>query len=321
MAQDGVVCTSIPIAELTDEVYNTYNGSFIVMPFDMSFCFNHFYVARKWRYEARKPSVFYTTIEGDVLNPSMYEWIKRDLDFIANSQYTKAKLTSAGYKVREVVYHGIDLNLYDYRKYDDDAKLVREKLGFSPNDFVVLYIASSHPRKCHDLASQTASILQNLDQSIKIVVVSDSGAVKFYKDLNNVVVLTDFGNLGEEFMPILYKVADIYAQFSCAEGFALPVLEALAMGKLVVHPKYIPLTEITTDSTSVRVPIMKKKWVQGGGSAILFELHEYSPQAFANAILKAKEIVSTDPSIHDKCRKRAEEFDMFKVYKPLSKYF
>jgi glycosyltransferase involved in cell wall biosynthesis len=317
---DGILCSFIPISELTIEVYDSYNGSLMVMPFDLSFCFNYFYIARKWRCEVKKPTAFYTTIEGDVLNPSIYEWVHRDLEFIANSQYTKNKLVASGYKVRDVIYHGIDLNLYDYRKYDDDAKTVREKLGFKPDDFLVLYIASSHPRKCHDLASQTATILQKLDPSIKIVVVSDSNVSKFYGDLNNVVLLTDFGNLGEEFMPILYKTADIYAQFSCIEGFGMPVLEALSMGRLVAHPRYMPLTEITTDDTSVRVPIVKKRWVQGGGSAITYEFNVYEPSMFASSIIKAKELVKTDPSIPDRCRKRAEDFDMFKVYKPFTKY-
>jgi glycosyltransferase involved in cell wall biosynthesis len=321
VAQDGIVCTTIPILELVEEAYKNYNGSLIVIPFDLSLCLNYFVVARTWKFNYGKPIAFYTTIEGDVYNPSMYEWVRRDLEFIANSQYTKNKLSRHGYRVPDVIYHGIDLNLYDYTKYGDDAKVVREKLGFKPDDFVVLYIASSHPRKCHDLAAQTTKILQEVDKSIKIVVVSDSTAQRYYSGVNNVMLLTDFGNLGEEFMPILYKVADIYAQFSCAEGFGLPILESLAMGKLVVHAKYMPLTEITTDDTSVRVPVVKRRWIQGGGSAILFEMNIYEPQMFASAIIKAKERVLTEPSLPDKCRKRAEEFDMHKVYKPFTKYF
>jgi glycosyltransferase involved in cell wall biosynthesis len=127
--------------------------------------------------------------------------------------------------------------------------------------------------------------------------------------------------MDESTIPALYKAVDAYAQFSCAEGFGLPVLEALAMGKLVVHANYMPLSEITTPETSVRVKPIKKKYVEGGGSAILFEFYDYEVKDFAEAMLKAKELVQTDPSIADKARKRALEFDAYKLYKAFAKYF
>jgi len=319
--EDGIICDIVPLTELDHHIYTSHNGSLIFIPFDLSFCLNYFYHAWKWIYEHRKRVAFYTTIEGDVMNPSMYEWIRRDLRFIANSKYTETKLRTAGFNVNEVIYHGIDLDLYDYRKYDEDAKMFREKLGLSKNDFVVLYIASSHPRKCHDLARQTALILEKIDPSIKLVVLTDENASALYRDSKNVVVLTDFGGFEESNMPVLYKSADIYAHFSCSEGFGLPVLEALSMGKMVVHPNYIPLNEITTPDTSVRVKVIKRRYIEGGGSAIVYELNIYDPSKFAEAIVEARKIVESEPSLPDRCRERASYFDMRKIYKSFVKYF
>ena len=321
MASDDIICDFLNPSMLDKQTLNQFDASLTVMPFDLAPCFNYFYNYWRWRYELKKPSIFYTTIEGDVLNPNTYEWIKRDLDFVANSRYTESKLRKGGYKVRELIYHGIDLNLYDPSKYDEDAKKVRERLGFSQNDFVFLYIASSHPRKCHDKASQVMRILEKRDPSIKLVVLTDEKATSYYQGISNTVVLTDFGSIDESSIPALYRAVDAYAQFSCIEGFGMPVLEALAIGKLVVHVSYMPLTEITTPDTSVRVKPVKRRFVEGGGSAILYELYDYDPSDFAEAMIKAKQIVQSDPSIVDKARKRAQEFDAQKLYKGFTKYF
>jgi glycosyltransferase involved in cell wall biosynthesis len=321
LAGEEIFCDFLEPSVIDLSPLSEYDGSLTVMPFDLAPCFTYFYTYWMWKQYTKKPSIFYTTIEGDVLNPHMYEWVKRDLDFVANSRYTEMKLKKHGYRVKEVIYHGIDLNLYDPSKYDEEAKKLREKLGFSQNDFVFLYVASSHPRKCHDKAAATMKILEKIDPSIKLVVLTDELATKYYKDVNNVLLLTDFGSIDEATMPALYKAVDAYAQFSCAEGFGLPVLEALAMGKLVVHVNYMPLTEITTPETSVRVKPIKRKYVEGGGSAILYEFYDYEAKDFAEAMIRAKELVSTDPSIADKARKRASEFDAYKLYKAFVKYF
>jgi len=321
LASEEIFCDFLEPSVTEIENLSQYDGSLTVMPFDLAPCFSYFYNYWIWKKQLNKPSIFYATIEGEVLNPHLYEWVKRDLDFVANSKYTEMKLKKHGYKVKEIIYHGIDLNLYDPSKYDEEAKKLREKLGFTQNDFVFLYIASSHPRKCHDKAAATMKILEKVDPSIKLVVLTDANAARLYKDVNNVLILTDFGSVDETMIPALYKAVDAYVQFSCIEGFGMPVLEALAMGKLVVHTNYMPLSEITTPETSVRVKPTKKKYVEGGGSTILYEFFDYEPKDFADAMIKAKELVKTDPSIADKARKRAEEFDAQKLYKAFTKYF
>ena len=321
LAGDDIICDFLDPSIGDLNILSQYDGSLTVMPFDLAPCFSYFYNYWIWKRHVKKPSLFYTTIEGEVLNPSIYEWVKRDLDFIANSRYTWEKLRKRGYRVIDTIYHGIDLNLYDPSKYDDDAKKIRGKIGLLHNDFAFLYIASSHPRKCHDKASQVMRQLEKKDPSIKLVVLSDNNVERYYKDLGNVILLTDFGNIDEAMIPALYKACDAYAQFSCIEGFGLPLIEALAMGKLVVHTNYMPLSEITTPETSVRVKPTKRKLVEGGGSSIVFEFFDYEATDFADAMIKAKQLVQSDPSIVDKARKRAQEFDAYKLYKEFTKYF
>lgn len=304
--EDAIICAT---------KHEVHDGLITVMPVDLAWCMPHIYTT--YRYKASgKPAYFYGTVEGRIMGAHGHAWISRDIEFIANSEYTAKKLKEVSFRIKDIIPHGIFLEDY---LVDDDKRIdirnkTRDEYGFKQDDFLVLYIASGHRRKCHDLASRTAKSLAKKDPTIKLVVVTDDNGAKRYSNLDNVVIIRNFGGLSELDIRNLYIMSDLYAQFSCSEGFGMPVLEALACGLMVVHPDYKPLSEITTKDTSVRVEIQTIKYYREL-SNIEFELHMYDPVEFANAIIKAKEIVLTDrESITKKAIERAKEFDARKLY-------
>jgi len=285
----------------------------IVMTFNPGIALPYFYLA--WNLVNHgKRVIFYTTVEGPVKIFSHEEWIVRDLTYTANSLYTFRKLVESGARVDRVIYHGV--SVARIRRYRDQHRYVRKYLGFSEEDFIVGYVAGGYRRKGHDLFAKVINIVSERDPTIKFAVITDHNGASYYENVENVVIIPDFGKLPESIIYGFYHAIDLYAQASLSEGFGLPVVEALAAGKPVVHADYDPLSEITTPGTSFRVPVTSIEYVRDIGS-ILFEHHIYDPKEFADTIIYAKEEVTRDRErFESRCVRRAEKFDVVKTYKP-----
>lgn len=297
---------------VTPSFYKDADHIIVVMPFDSVHATTYFYLA--WELKNRGKNVmFYTTIEGKPIIHNYSEWVRRDLTYIANSEYTKEKLEEADVKVEGVVYHGVDMR--EMRAFAWKGEMIRQMLGFKQDDFVVGYIANPTYRKGHHIFPEVIRRVGQKDPSIKFVVITDPSVRSYYEGLNNVLLETKFGGLTRDTIAGYYHGFDLYAQVALIEGFGMPVLEALAAGKMVVHADYKPLTEITTPDTSIRVPVLTKEY-RKEGSGILFELHYYNPEDFANAIIEAKQKILTEgDQIKKRAKERAKEFDIRKTYK------
>jgi glycosyltransferase involved in cell wall biosynthesis len=289
-----------------------FDSAIIVMPVDLVWCVGYFYLWYRIS-TLGKPVLYYGTIEGEVKNPQRYMWVRDRLWFIANSNYTKRKLENAGFEVKDVIYHGVKTDFFS--DADLYGRRIREKIDRSGDKFIVGYIASSHVRKGHMLAAKVMERVKKRDRSIRFLVVSEIQAKRYYENLDNVIFIPSFGKLTEDGVKAFYGALDLYAHFALAEGFGLPVLEALAAGRMVVHAMYEPLTEITTRSVSFRVPVRTILWYSEV-SGINFELHVYDVDDFADTIIEAKETIMRmkKDEIRDLTRSRASEFDVRRVY-------
>ncbi len=222
-------------------------------------------------------------------------------------------MREVGARIDAVVYHGVDIE--EIQRYSYRRNFVRKWLGLKEDDFVVGYIAGCYPRKGHHVFPEAIKIVRERDPSIKFVVVTKEKCVDFYSGLDNVVVVPEFGQLTDDTILSMYHAFDLYTQASLSEGFGLPVVEALAAGKPVVHVDYNPLSEITDEKTSFRVPVMARDFKDEGGG-ILYELHYYDPNDLAQAILYAKyEILRNREEYAARCIERAKLFDIRRVYK------
>ncbi|MHC1594329.1 MAG: glycosyltransferase [Methanotrichaceae archaeon] len=298
-------------ARADPRLYNETDVAIVVMTFDPAWIVPYAYVARALKVRGKRV-FFYTTVEGRIRRVHGDEWIYRDLSFVANSNYTKEKLVEAGARVDRVVYHGVRVDAV--RAYRWKARALRQQLGLSEDDFVVGYVAGGYMRKGHDVFAEVCRIVQQRDPSIKIVVLTDKRGADHYGNTENVILVPEFGKLSNDMVYGLYHVFDLYAQASLSEGFGMPILESLAAGKPVVHADYAPLSEITTPRTSFRVRVVDVVYRREMG-AIEYELHQYDPKEFAEAILYAKdEVLRNRDEYEARCLERAMEFDARKVY-------
>jgi len=288
-----------------------HDAAIIVMTFNLVWGGPFFFTCRNYLSNG-KPCIFYTTLEGPVKRTFGDEWIFKYLDFVANSQYTKEKIESAGGSVVDVIYHGVDVDSIAEAKRLGVLK--RGELGIDVSDAVLLYVAAGYPRKGHYIFSRAVDLFHEINPEAKVVILTDQAGAKHYTPRKNLIVLDQFGQLPYEEVIAYFHMADVYVQASLGEGFGLPVLEALASGKLVVHPDYRPLSEITDEETSVRVPV-KRTEIVDGGDGMFYEYHYYDPQEMANAMSVAIDLLSEKKEeIARKAYERAKLFDLDNVY-------
>lgn len=293
-------------------LYRDLDAVIIVMTFDTFWAVGYFLICYNVMSKGKK-CIFYTTVEGDPIRYQGDDWIYRELKFIANSEFTKERLQLIGAEVTKVIHHGIDVHKIYQCKFM--RNLYRGGLGLKDDDFMVLYIAGAYMRKGHEYLAQAIKYVNKKDPSIKFVIFTQPKAKPVYFGLKNTLVITDFGSLDESDIYALYHSCDLYVQASLSEGFGLPVLEALSAGKPVVHPDYKPLTEITDERTSFRVPVKTiTKGRDVGG--ILFLLHHYDPEEMGEVIINAKEeVIKRRNEFEEACVERAMKFNMWDKYK------
>lgn len=292
----------------------SYFGVIVVMTFDPAWISPFAFFCREVMSEGVR-CLFYTTIEGNAKKIHGDTWIYRDLSYIANSRYTAKKLQEAGARVSGILRHGVRVEEVQAFKMMKDE--IRSKLGVSQNDFLVGYLAAGYMRKGHSLFSRVAQEVMKRDQEIKVAILTDEKGAKEYENSSDVIVIDQFGELPKSFVYGFYHALDAYVQPSLSEGFGLPVLEALAAGKLVIHPDYEPLSEITDSETSIRVPVTSTEYRQELG-AIEYELHYYNLESMVNAIIATKNLVKEkEKEISEKCIARARRFDYSKQYTKL----
>jgi glycosyltransferase involved in cell wall biosynthesis len=307
--------------EVVTRLYPAYEPSLFegadlvvtVMTFDPAWV-TPFAVLHREVVNAGVRAVFYTTVEGRVVRMHGDHWLYRDVEPVANSYYTASKLREAGARVVGVVHHGVDVE--EVRSFSYMRDEVRSKVGVSGSEPLVGYLAAGYLRKGHSLFAKAINYLSK-SSSIRVVVVTDEKGRRCYDEAPDAIVLDWFGKMTKDWVYGFYHALDAYVHASLAEGFGLPVLEALAAGKPVVHPDYDPLSEITTPSTSVRIPVTSVEYRSEGG-AIEYELHYYNPQELANAVARAVSLVrDRKGAIERACVRRAKQFDMHELYSKL----
>jgi len=244
-------------------------------------------VQRLWlRSEKTDLCVSYYVIEGIVHGIKPYlRWLR--WQYIATpSKFVKSNLEEMGIPVREIIPHQLPdpmpINLtYGYKW--------RSRLP--KNKRILLYVGSQIVRKGLPKLNEAIKILSRRRDDFVMVYHTDNVKAPHHTPINsldapNTVVETDFGRIG---LPEVYAkmyYADFIIHPALTEGFGLPVLEALALGKPLVCVNAYGVNEIANPENSFMVTEVTPstyKW----GNYLTFKIADYEPQALADAIDEA----------------------------------
>ncbi|RLF08424.1 MAG: hypothetical protein DRJ60_00395 [Thermoprotei archaeon] len=269
------------------------------------------------------PALAYVTVEGIPQSMFISPWLKENVKYVANSRYTASRLRKAGIKVEGIVYHGVNIDEVESIRKElllskaITKKAVKEKVG----DGVVFgVIASTHKRKGHSLFVDVIRRVRERRPEAKFYILSSEMAKAIYAGVDGVFVDPRFGNLTRTEVFTIISSFDFYVQPSLAEGFCLPVLEAMAFGKPCIHIAYDPLTEFSNESFNLMLDYSEVKY-ETFHEGIEYELHYYNVDDFANTIINAVEMITERKSEYEdrsfKAMERAKEFDVKKLYPQL----
>lgn len=162
-----------------------------------------------------------------------------------------------------VVPHGVDTTVF--RKSEEKRLEVREKLGL--NGFVFMNIGAMTENKGVGLLLKAFSVVASKRPEVRLLLKGTDGLYpstdllqKALSELsvdeqNMVISRCSYlgGSLSMAGMSDLYQVADAYVSPYMAEGFNIPVLEALACGLPVICTKGGATDDFVLDDFALRI--------------------------------------------------------------------
>ena len=299
-----------------------YDCAIYFYPFSQAFSLEKFYAYYEAKRFLKNRACFYTLADGKLKKYAIPEFVFRDLEFIANSYYSKKKLEEIGVKVIDVVHHGYDPEEIKMSKVK--AGLVHRELRNKFKDkCILLYISDYNIRKGLEELLNAVKILSSSRKDFVVLLHIPSTAMTKIKNVENVVVIDEFGSLSHYEIYALVQSVDYLLYPNRVESFGLPVLEANAVNVPVIATKLPVFLEYTDTENNIFVDpetILETDTADG----ILYELHLVNPKDLADAIDYALDIYFNYRSkYYDMCMKvyeKVKDMTIYNLYRKFLKY-
>jgi len=157
----------------------------------------------------------------------------------------RERLIADGFKRLEVVARGVDINLFNPKRRENELRL---KWGLGPDDLAILYVGRLAPEKNLPVVLQAFDAIQKVEPRAKLVLVGDGPARATLETEQPNYIFAGIRR-GED-LAAHYASADIFLFPSLTETFGNVTLEAMASGLAVVAYDYAAAAEHITDRES-----------------------------------------------------------------------
>lgn len=270
----------------------------------------------------KKPKAIYVTIEGIPTKANLVYTNLPRMQYIANSEFTRRCLEQVGLTVLDVVHHAIDLKEVEQAKKQGETlrKRLKEK---HQNKVLFLYVGRNDPRKGLNILSQAINMLNEKRKDDYILLLHSEPNVKDVFPQENVELISTIGSLSHQQVYQLYHACDYVVFPTMCEGFGLPLLEANACGKPVIHALIPPLTEFTCKYCNFVFDYVDTQMVKCG-LAQYWIFHKFPPEYLADMMEYALDTYLNDKKQYRKygsiAQRRAKNYDYHKIYPKLLKH-
>lgn len=129
---------------------------------------------------------------------------------------------------------GVDLNKFSYEKSKKNE--LRKRFGYSPSDFIILYIAEFIPRKNHEFLLNAITEIREKIPNLKLLLPGKGILLEKIKKQAKTLGLNDIINFIGYSKEInnLCNISDLYVTTSHQEGLPISVIEAMACGLPII---------------------------------------------------------------------------------------
>jgi len=270
------------------------------------------------RFLPEKNVVYYGTVEGfPIVDPQSFEMrIAQKIPIVAASRFVKMCLETVGIPVAGVVYHGVDMNETECDK--DYYEYLKRYLKGQ----VVFYNSGNSERKGIDRYIVASKLVTREVPSSFFVLHSGEGYVNIPKmlqdlELKNFWFTNQFGMLPSRKLNAMYKLCKIYVQASYCGGFELGIIEAFRFDKPVIAVDVEPYNEIIDPPRTGELIPCKRVSQHRYKDSFVFQLHIYSVDDLADAIIK---LLSQENPKYD-FEEAKRRFDAESTYPKILEYF
>lgn len=199
--------------------------------------------------------VLYTPIDAENIKRDFIDQVTEFDHIVTYTEFGKEQLVIGGMSKKiHVVPHGVDLT--KFRRMDKQS--VKKAMKMDADDFIVLNVSRNQPRKRLDMFFFIFAEWvkrYNLPETVRVYyhgALQDYGIdilqwCEYLGIKNRLAIsrpdLTPNNGLTDEQMNMVYNSADVFFTTTAAEGWGLPVAEAMAVGVPCVLPAHSALTE------------------------------------------------------------------------------
>ncbi len=157
--------------------------------------------------------------------------------FMADSAYNRKKMIEMGIK-NEIDVLPISISLDRFEKIDANEEVIN-RFKESKN---VLFVGRIVPNKCQiDLVRSFAVYHNHFNPQSNLIIVGDTGNQTYVQKINTLCEELDIkdsvhitGKVDEASLKAYYEVSSVFLSMSEHEGFGVPLLEAMKMGRPVI---------------------------------------------------------------------------------------
>ena len=164
-------------------------------------------------------------------------WTADRLVFVCEKQKRRWLRRAVFSRRNEVIYNGVDTQEFCDKWSPEERQALRSALGFSDSDYVIGISAVLRPEKNHVQLVEAVAMLRNRGVPARALVIGDGKMREAIEacaralGLESDVVIT---GLQQDVRPHI-AACDAMALCSFTETFSLAAIEAMALGRPVVH--------------------------------------------------------------------------------------
>lgn len=285
-------------------------------------------------------------LEGKLYNSPMLVKQLGLFRIIAVSRFVKRILGELGIKVRRIIKHGLDLNLFRSSKEIKDIREIGElEIGELPDSFrtskaiwqelegrkIYLTIANASYRKRLDILGEVITkvnrrISKEERRELAFLLITDIDLAfrtfpklrKAFIENPNFFIIDSRYSLPKKIILLLYQFSYCYLNTSQSEGFCLPILEAAAFKKPSITPALYPIAENFNRNEAFFIPIKRSGQYYYAFSQA-WEINNFRTSKVIDLILLSLRNEDLVRKVGELAYKKALKFDYRLVFRPFLK--